>query len=53
MTFMFTVSTLKFFFLIREKEVGKIYKYEEGGLRLFMFYFRKVVLALTILIFCL
>lgn len=22
----------------REKEVGKIYKYEEGGLRLFMFY---------------
>ena len=35
------------------EEVGKIYKYEEGGLRLFMFYFRKVVFALTILIFCL
>lgn len=37
----------------REKEVGKIYKYEEGDLRLFMFHFRKVVFALSILIFCL
>lgn len=34
------------------EEVGKNYKYEEGGLRLFMLYFRKVVFALTVLIFC-